>query len=428
MAMKTQIRNLLPVLAMVVLFGGCTTTTVERVTYTANVPVYMPYSEFRSSFKKTEPKDSISPGKIYFKDNYLFVNEPGKGIHVIDNSNPSNPQKIAFYEIMGNVDMAIKDNILYADSYIDLLAIDISDINNPVEVGRLKNIFPEILPVGDINYLYANVDHKKGVIVDWEVKTITEEYDEDIYGGWYFRGEMDFISANSTTEGGWSNGAGVGGSMARFMLNNNFLYVIAVPYRLKTIEIASATSMNVMDSIDVSRNMETLFKLNNNLFIGTTTGMLIYDISNPVKPEKISEYDHISACDPVVVDGNYAYVTLRTGTMCANGQNLLDVIDISSIANPYLVKSYPFFNPHGLGVDGDLLFICDGAAGLKVYNKSNPLEILTNQIAHFPDFDTYDVIPLDGVLMLVGKEGIYQYSYIDPTNLVLLSHIPVYGD
>jgi hypothetical protein len=84
------------------------------------------------------------------------------------------------------------------------------------------------------------------------------------------------------------------------------------------------------------------------------------------------------------------------------------------------------FNPHGLGIDGDLLFICDGNAGLKVYNKTDPMAILSNQLAHFADFNTYDVIPYNGVLMLIGSGGIYQYDYSDPTNLTLLSQIPIY--
>ena len=213
--------------------------------------------------------------------------------------------------------------------------------------------------------------------------------------------------------------------MARFMLNEDYLYVIAVPIRLKTVDITTASKMAVIDSIDVPRNMETLFRLENNLFIGTTTGMLIFDLVNPKKPVQVSSYDHIRACDPVVVDGQYAYVTLRTGNMCNNGQNLLEVIDISSITHPYLVKSYPMFNPHGLGTDGNLLFVCDGDAGLKIYNKSNPLSIITNQIAYYPDFDTYDVIPMNGILMLVGDGGIYQYDYSNPENIVQISHITI---
>lgn len=174
--------------------------------------------------------------------------------------------------------------------------------------------------------------------------------------------------------------------------------------------------------------METLFLLGQNMFVGTTTGMLIYDVSDPVKPVLVSQYDHITACDPVVADGDYAYVTLRTGTRCANGQNLLEVIDISSITSPYLVKSYPMYNPHGLGIDGNLLFICDGAAGLKIFDKSDPLDIINKKIAHYPDFLTFDVIPMKGILMLVGEDGIYQYNYSDPTNIVQISHIPITGD
>lgn len=409
---------------MMAALTACKDRTEEFITYEANVPVYMEFDEFRASFLKSAPTEIMHPGKMYFKDDYLFVNEYGKGIHVIDNSDPSNPEKVAFYEIMGNVDMAIKGNILFADSYIDLLAIDITDIENPVEIDRIENVFPEIVPEGELWYPYAMVDKKKGVIVDWEVKKITEKLEDYTYGGWLFRGEMDFV-ANATAGAKWSGGAGTGGSMARFMLNEDYLYVIAVPIRLKTVDIASPDKMSVIDSVDVPRNMETLFRLQNNLFIGTTTGMLIFDLVNPKKPVQISSYDHITACDPVVVDGQYAYVTLRTGNMCNNGQNLLEVIDISSITHPYLVKSYPMFNPHGLGTDGDLLFVCDGASGLKIYNKSNPLTIITSQVAHYPDFDTYDVIPMDGILMLVGEGGIYQYDYSDPEKIVQISHITI---
>jgi hypothetical protein len=278
--------------------------------------------------------------------------------------------------------------------------------------------------MGDRWYPYFMVDNKKGVIVDWELKTVTEEREPGtMWGGKLYRGDFTFLAASTNAAGSWSSGAGTGGSMARFMLNNDFLYLIAHPWMLKTVDIEDAEAMNVIDSVSVPRSMETLYKMEDKLFVGTTTGMLIYDLSNAASPVQISSYNHITACDPVVADGHYAYVTLRTGTVCANGQNLLDVIDISSVTNPYLVKSYPMFNPHGLGVDGNLLFICDGNAGLKIYDKSDPLAIITSQLAHYPDFNTFDVIPFNGILMLIGDDGIYQYDYSDPQNIVQISHI-----
>lgn len=424
--MKTSLRNLITLMILATSLSGCMDKTIERVTYTVNVPVYMSYSEFRSSFKTSEPKEISQPGKIYFKDNFLFVNELQKGIHVIDNSDPAHPKKVAFYDIIGNVDMAIKGNILYADSYIDLVAIDISDISKPKEVGRLKNIFPEVVPVGDRWYPFVDVDKSKGVIVGWEVRTVTEEVYNNTDWGWkIYRGDLIFAAYANDAGGNWSSGAGNGGSMARFMLNGDNLYLIAHSWMLKTVDIKKPDKMSVVDSIAVPRTMETLFKLGEKLFVGTTSGMLIYDISNPVKPVQISVYNHITACDPVVADNKYAYVTLRTGTRCANSQNLLDVIDISSITNPYLVKSYPLFNPHGLGIDGNLLFICDGKAGLKIYDRSDPLAIITNQIAHYPDMDTYDVIPMNGILILTGQDGIFQFDYTNPKNIKKISQIKV---
>jgi hypothetical protein len=425
--MKSFIRPAVFLFVLAASLPGCKDNTFQTITYEANVPVYMPLAEFRSSFSVSDTVEISHPGKIYFKDGYLFVNEYGKGIHVIDNSDPANPEKIAFYEIIGNVDMAISGNTLYADSFIDLLAIDISDIENPVEIDRIENVFPEILPEGDLWYPYASIDRSKGVIVDWKVETYTETVENGTPGGWIYKTDVFFLSA-TTNSGGLSSGAGVAGSMARFMLNDNSLYLIAHPWMLKTADVTQPTSMAIVDSVTVPRNMETLFRLEDRLFIGTTTGMLIFDLTNQQRPRQISSYDHITACDPVVVDGQYAYVTLRTGNRCNNGSNLLEVIDISSVTNPYLVKSYPMFNPHGLGVDGDLLFICDGKAGLKVYDKSDPLAILSNQLAHYSDFDTFDVIPYNDVLMLIGEGGIYQYSYSDPNNIVQISHIVVKGE
>ena len=83
-------------------------------------------------------------GKIYIKGHLIFLNEFGKGIHVINNRNPYKPEIIAFLNIPGNVDIAIRDNILYADSYTDLVVIDISDPKNIKEIKRIKNIFPDI--------------------------------------------------------------------------------------------------------------------------------------------------------------------------------------------------------------------------------------------------------------------------------------------
>ena len=103
------------------------------------------------------------------------------------------------------------------------------------------------------------------------------------------------------------------------------------------------------------------------------------------------------------------------------------MIDISTITTPVLLGSYAMTNPKGLGIDGDLLFLCDGPDGLKVYDKTNHSTITDNQISHFPGIVAFDVIPWNGVLIMSAEEGIYQYDYSDPANIFQLSHLPSFN-
>ncbi|KAK4305810.1 hypothetical protein Pmani_022331 [Petrolisthes manimaculis] len=141
----------------------------------------------------------------------------------------------------------------------------------------------------------------------------------------------------------------------------------------------------------------------------------------------LSEFTHLRSCDPVVTDGEYAYVTLREGIACANSSNQLDVLDVSTLTNPILVKSYPMTSPAGLGIDGNTLFICDGTSGLKVFDVADKLEIDNNLLDQVTDFIPVDVIPIraEKRLIVTAEEGLYQFDYQDPENLELLSDIPI---
>lgn len=418
---------ILPALMIILMFlSGCKDTTHEEITYKANVPVYMGLDEFRRAVKTTEPQALVNPGKIYFKDNFIFVNEFHEGVHVINNANPAAPEMVAFVQIPGNVDIAIRNNILFADSYIDLVAIDISDPSNPVEVDRVEDAFPNVLPEPDLNYPVYGLDFSKGVVTGWETREITEVVEKDAYinQNYLIFNDLGVPAVNGAEVSIGPSATGVSGSMARFTVSGDYMYTVH-NNNLKVFSIAATPGISSGNSIPLNRQVETIFPYNNKLFLGTTTGMLVYDLSAPAAPVYVSEFNHINSCDPVVVEGNLAYVTLRSGTQCNGFTNQLDVVDISSLTNPFLVKSYPMYNPHGLGIDNHTLFICDGDAGLKVYDATDPMEIHMHQLAHFSDIKTYDVIPYNGLLMLIGAGGLYQYDYSDLDSLRLLSHIPV---
>jgi hypothetical protein len=80
-------------------------------------------------------------------------------------------------------------------------------------------------------------------------------------------------------------------------------------------------------------------------------------------------------------------------------------------------------NPHGLSKDNNTLFLCDGRAGIKIYNVSDPSNI--NLLKHITGIETYDAIAWNNNLVVVAKDGLYQYNYADPSNPVLRSKISV---
>ena len=222
-----------------------------------------------------------------------------------------------------------------------------------------------------------------------------------------------------------SPGSGIGGSTARFTVSGNTLYMVSST-ALQAYDISNNSDPKKGSKTSLGFGVETIFPYRNNLFIGTKTGMYIYDINQPNAPRQVGLYTHILSCDPVVVQGNYAYVTLRSGTNCRNQSisvNSLDVIDISNLASPKLLRSYPMTNPRGLGADSSLLFIGEGDQGLRVMDISNPIDV--RELQYFYNTKTYDVIPTKKLLIVTGPDGIYQYSYADLKQLKLLSKIPV---
>jgi hypothetical protein len=423
--MKTYFR-LLVLLSLPVMLLSCKDKIEE--TYTVNEPVYLTYNELRNSFKVADGQDIIQPGKIYFKDNYIFVNEYQKGIHVIDNSNPASPEIKKFIDIPGNIDMAIKDDILYADSYVDLVAIDISNMNDIREVKRITDAFPYMIPACGEG-IVENVDHEVGVVVGW--KSTERRMGVDDIGNRYpeypmYREDMMFLAANSSTGGKTGNtNSGTGGSMARFTTYDDYLYAVD-NNMLRLFNIAVSADPKVEKEIYVGWNIETLFPYEQKLFLGSTTGMYIYSLSDPSNPVYVSTFRHASSCDPVVVEGHYAYVTLRAGNLCGDLINQLDVIDLTDIHEPYLLKEYPMEEPYGLGIDDGLLFVCDGNAGLKIFNAEDPLVIDQHMIAQYSDINAWDVIPTGNVLIMIGAGGLYQYDYSDPENIYELSMIPIH--
>lgn len=405
---------------------GCMKDKCTRmVTYTQEVPVFKAYSEIRHDIAATSPRAIETAGKIYLYNQYVLINDVNKGVHIFEVASNATTTPLAFIPITGNKDIAVRNGVLFADNYTDLLAIDLSNISQPSLISRKQDAFPPMW-----------IDEAQGAMVGYEQKTVTEEMDCQQAqwagnGGPQFEGGVVNTIGN-TAGGGSSNsdgrgsGSGTGGSMARFTVLGSHLYTVDNS-NLHVFNIADANNIETLADVNIGWGIETIFPANGHLFIGSTTGMFIYEVSNPAAPTQLSRFDHAESCDPVFVSGNFAYVTLRSGTPCQGANNELNVLDITDLSNPVLLNTYPMHNPHGLSVNNEMLYLCEGDAGLKVFDVTNKMNIDQNLLSLYSGFNAFDVIasPSQPIILVIGDDGLRIYNNSNPRALTLVATIPV---
>ena len=375
-------------------------------------PQLMSKTAFRSSVEVIAPKTIEEPGKIYVYQDYIFVGDVHSGIHIIDNSDPKSPKAIKFIQIPGNEDISVKDNFLYADSATDLVVFDISDINNVSIIEQLEDVFNVYnydIPVEAEAVDYGKFDFDDDIIVGWTLTTERRKKVDNTMDKALDDGVVLSAGAESTT--------GTGGSLARFQIVDNYLYTVG-NYEMAIFNIQNLAEPVLSNTQYAGWNIETMFQAEGYLYLGSTNGMYIYNLVNPSSPEFVSDFKHWEGCDPVVVDGDYAYLTLRGGNLCGQLESVLEVIDISDKTNPTLAARYNLENPYGLGIKNDMLYVCDGTAGLKLFERETPEDLrLVNSLK---DIQAKDVIPLEKSLIMIGEKTLYQYEYIE-NNIGLIS-------
>ncbi|CAG5074557.1 hypothetical protein DYBT9623_05244 [Dyadobacter sp. CECT 9623] len=235
---------------------------------------------------------------------------------------------------------------------------------------------------------------------------------------------MILTSCNEGKDSSLTPQTGTGGSMARFAITGNTLYIVS-KQSLEVYNIADGANPVKTVTKDMSMGIETIFPYKNHLFIGANDGMYIYNNSNPANPALLSKFTHVQSCDPVVVQNQYAYVTLRSGVVCRQGntRSSLDIVDVSDPSNPKLVNSQTMSSPYGLGVSGNKLFVCEGELGLRVMDISDPEKAVETKFHQ--DIPAYDVIVRPNHLIVTGQKGLFQYQYDQADKFELLSKIPV---
>ncbi|MBM4252416.1 MAG: hypothetical protein FJ146_10635 [Deltaproteobacteria bacterium] len=252
------------------------------------------------------------------------------------------------------------------------------------------------------------------------------------------------ISCGTGGSGGSTGNSGIGqtGSTARFAIAGNVLYTLSTRPKsgpatppepsswqyavsgdpiIRTFDIATPTIPVMSADVPVQARPETLFSNGNQLFVGTLTGMEMYDLSEPLKPRFLSLVQHVRACDPVVTEGTTAYVTLRSGGGCFNAENVLEIIDFKDPIKPIKLTRFTMNAPFGLAVHDGRAFICDGPAGLRILDVKDQTHI--QDLPSVSEEICTDVILNGEHLITTGFTGIAQYdvSQLPPRKLSVIA-------
>lgn len=136
-------------------------------------PVYIPISELQL-IQNQSPKTIQQAGAIFLKDTLLFILEEGKGIHVFSLKDTANTVNLTFFNIPAISDFVITDNYLYADSWKDLVVINITDLYHIWEINRISNVVDPPLFPPMYDGFFECVDESKGAVAGWTDATLED--------------------------------------------------------------------------------------------------------------------------------------------------------------------------------------------------------------------------------------------------------------
>lgn len=402
-------KNLVIIIAIASLFVSCIKTKGDiLMTYDKATATYGDLDSLRSLPLLIQKQPLENPKSFFISSNYILVGELNKGIHIYDNVDMQNPQRMSFIQIPNNREFYVKDNFLYAESLYDFIKIDITDVYNPILVSRAENVF------WDTQY-----NDKGQALLGFHFDRVTESFEINSPEAKAIRNEgklyLDYkrnVIPESVIPTSFTGVYATGkGTLNRIAVDYNHIYVISDK---KLFVISDGSSINKLRDVSIASGSETIYTSNNRIYIGASSEMTILNASNPGSPSRISSLEHTESCDPVLPFGNVAYYTLRSVSNegCNGlGENTLNVVDISNEREPFVIESIEMDSPYGMTMIMNYLLVGQGSNGLTIFNASNP-KAITN-IMHINNVEAFDVMlhPVHSNIVIVSNStGLQQFQ------------------
>jgi hypothetical protein len=380
-----------------------------RPIYKKDLPINLP--------TVSGPRPLRNIGKIIERGSNVFIVEKDEGIHILNRFNQPAPYR--FYAIDWCQDIAIDfRNRLYATQIsgaaADLSVIDIWNIDNIQLLSRRaihdeEKVDDEPPLPKDYTGYFECPDPAQGPVAGWEKAILKSPRCKTK--------ELDLFETRNSK-------VGQAGMLNSVVVVNNFLYTVG-GNQLQTFDL---TQQIPIDSIKHSSVFVSISSFDDLLFAGTRSNMLIYKIDQNGKPRLFQSFQHNTDCDPFVANDQLAFIAINTATTCksdniANELALIKTRSRIDFFQPERLATHPMTSPHGLGLQNDILYLCEGAAGLKViqYESNGQIKVLH----HYRDVHALSVTVLSERLWVVTPTALLLYAYKPNQALELVSKIPI---
>jgi hypothetical protein len=334
------------------------------------------------------PTGLVSPLNMTLSDGTLYVSDQFTGVHVYDVADPAAPRAVTTIALDGNRGSAVKDDILYASE------------KNKLHVYRREGDTFTLVTTLESEYDYDGGD------VPWN-----EGPDE--YSFACVCGTRDESPVMPASQSG-------GSSYATFAVIDDYLYRVD-RYQLVVYDIQAPAAPVELQRLTLDWTIETIYPTPEYLFIGGESGMFVCDRADPANPDLIGMVQHIRACDPVVVSGDIAYVTVRGGNQCGASPDELMIVDVSSPSAPRVVGVKPLATPHGLALREPFLYVSTGQSGYTLLDVTRPTA--PAELEKWADWPTKDFLWSNDLLYVLGFDDLRIYDVSDPKTPILKSTI-----
>jgi hypothetical protein len=320
------------------------------------------------------------PYDLFVSGNYAYIAE-GKGLQIVDVSNPNNLHEEARLDTIGADGIFISNQLAYAIAFYTFWIADVSNPNNPKFKGQCYTYGwgESVYGLGKIAYV---ADGPYGLTII----NASDEQNPDIIGKY----NMPYLTFDVQVVG-------------------NYAFTANGSAGLQIVDISDKTKPNKVGEYDTPGWSQGVFVRDTLAYVADDyNGLQIINVSNPTAPKLVGNRDTPGNAQDVYISGNYAYIAdLGSG---------LQILNVANPSAPSYVGSYitPGVNAHAVFVKDNIAYVAVGDSGLQIINVANPSNPSRLGIYRKIGY-AYDVFVRDSLAYVAG-DSLYILSISHPSN------------